>query len=66
MLRKSNDGGMTWGNEKWASGGATGYRRARAMWNQLGMFRNGAVEISIADPVKVAVYGGRYEVEGML
>jgi hypothetical protein len=66
MLRFSRDGGLTWGNEKWTSIGPAGSRRARATWHQLGMFRNGAVEISIADPVKVAVYGGRYEVEGML
>jgi hypothetical protein len=65
MLRKSNDGGFTFGNEKFASAGATGARRARLMWDQLGMFRNGAVELSIADPVKVAVYGGGYEVEGL-
>lgn len=63
MLRMSKDGGMTYGNEKWASGGVIGYRRARAMWNNLGMFRNGAVEISCSDPVKKAIYGGRYEVE---
>ncbi len=65
MLRKSSDGGMTYGNERWATLGPAGSRRARAMWNNLGMFRNGAIEISIADPVKVAIYGGRYEVEGL-
>jgi hypothetical protein len=65
VLRKSNDGGFTYGNERVASAGATGARRARLMWDQLGMFRNGAIEMSIADPVKVAVYGGNYEVEGM-
>lgn len=65
MLRFSRDGGFTWGNEKWTTLGPTGSRRVRANWHQLGMFRNGAVEISIADPVKVAIYGGRYEVEGL-
>ncbi|MCC2649881.1 MAG: hypothetical protein K0R61_66 [Microvirga sp.] len=66
MLRFSRDGGMTYGNEKWASVGAAGARRARCTWHQLGMFRNGAVEISCSDPVKRAIYGGRYEVEGLL
>ena len=65
MLRFSRDGGMTYGNEKWTSLGPVGARRVRANWHNLGMFRNGAVEISIADPVKVVVYGGNYEVEGM-
>jgi hypothetical protein len=65
MLRMSRDGGMTYGNEKWASAGAAGARRARLNWHQLGMFRNGAVELSCADPVKIAVYGGGYEVEAL-
>jgi hypothetical protein len=63
MLRMSRDGGMTYGNEKWASAGVVGSRRVRCNWHQLGMFRNGAVELSCADPVKIAVYGGGYEVE---
>lgn len=66
MLRFSRDGGMTYGNEKWASVGAVGSRRARCMWNNLGMFRNGAVELSCSDPVKKTVFGGRYEVEGLI
>jgi len=65
MLRFSRDGGMAFGNEKMASMGEAGRRRARVMWDQLGRFQNGAVEISIADPVKVAVYGGNYETEGL-
>lgn len=65
MLRMSKDGGMTYGNEKWASIGAVGARRARVMWEQLGRFQNGAVELSCADPVKIAVYGGNYETEGL-
>jgi hypothetical protein len=65
MLRFSRDGGETFGNEKWASFGVTGRRRARCMWDQLGRFQNGAVELSCADPVKVAVYGGNYETEGL-
>jgi hypothetical protein len=27
------------------------------------MFRNGVIEISIADPIKIAIYGARYAVE---
>jgi hypothetical protein len=65
MLRMSKDGGMTYGNEKWASIGAAGRRRARVMWDQLGRFQDGAVEMSCADPVKIAVYGGNYETEGL-
>ena len=65
MLRFSRDGGFTFGNERWTTLGPTGSRRVRANWHNLGMFRNGAVEIAISDPVKVAIYGGYYEIEGM-
>lgn len=65
MLRFSRDGGMTFGNERWASLGAVGSRRARASWAQLGMFRSGVAEISIADPVKVAIYGANYAAEAL-
>lgn len=66
MLRFSKDGGMTWGNEKWVDLGPLGQRRARAMWNNLGMFQTGVAEISISDPVKVAIYSANYEPEGLL
>lgn len=66
MLRFSRDGGMTFSNEKFASIGPAGSRRARCTWHNLGMFRTGVAEIAIADPVKVAIYGGNYEVEGLL
>jgi hypothetical protein len=65
MLRFSRDGGMSYGNEKWSSFGAAGRRRARCMWEQLGRFQNGAVELACADPVKIAVYGGNYETEDL-
>ena len=65
MLRFSRDGGMTFGNEKMASMGAAGRRRARVMWEQQGRFQDGAVELAIADPVKVVVYGGNYETEDL-
>lgn len=65
MLRFSRDGGLTYGNEKWASIGRVGARRAKCRWNNLGRFQTGAVEISCSDPVKRAIYGGAYEVEGL-
>lgn len=66
MLRFSRDGGQTFGNERWTSIGPVGVRRKRAKWNQLGMYREAVAEISVSDPVKVAIYGARYEPEGMI
>jgi hypothetical protein len=65
MLRFSKDGGVTFGNERRQSLGAKGSRRARAMWENLGMFRSGVAEISFSDPVKLCIYGAKYEVEGL-
>lgn len=65
MLRWSKDGGQTFGNEKWASFNAIGVRRPRCKWLNLGLFRDGVAEISVSDPIKIAVYGARYESEGL-
>ncbi len=65
MLRFSKDGGQTFGNTKTESLGPTGVRNVRAQWTNLGMFRNGVIEISISDPIKRAIYGARYNVEGL-
>jgi hypothetical protein len=63
MMRFSRDGAMTWGPWKTASLGAIGNRRVRAKWENLGAFRTGVCEFAISDPVKVALYGMRYEAE---
>ena len=65
MLRVSRDGGQTFGNYKTESLGPTGVRNARAQWSNLGAGRNLVIELSISDPVKRAIYGARYSVEGL-
>ena len=52
MLRYSDDGGHTWGNERWASMGKTGEYSQRVKWNRLGQSRNRIYEVSVSDPVK--------------
>jgi hypothetical protein len=66
MLRISRDGGQTFGSFKTESLGPIGSRFARAQWSNLGAGRNMVVEVSISDPVKRAIYGARYDVEGLL
>lgn len=66
MMRVSNDGGQTYGNERRASLGRMGNRISRAMWEKLGAFRQRTVEISISDPVKRAFYGMRTTIRGLL
>jgi hypothetical protein len=66
MLRFSDDGGHTWSNEKWASIGAIGKYKTRAIWRRLGNFRDRVFEVTISDPVKVSILGAEVEVEGGL
>jgi hypothetical protein len=57
MLRWSDDGGHTWGNEHWSSMGKIGAYYQRVFWRRLGMtlkLRDRVYEISGTDPVKVA------------
>lgn len=57
MMQFSDDGGHSFSNEKWASIGAIGQRKARAIWRRLGMSRDRVFKVVITDPVKVAILG---------
>lgn len=61
MLRWSDDGGATWSNQRQQPIGAMGKRRIRTIFRRLGTFRQREYEISISDPVKVALFGLRYD-----
>lgn len=51
MLRWSDDGGQTWGNEITCSVGAKGKYRTDVWFNQLGSSRDRVFEIATSDPV---------------
>lgn len=53
MLRYSNDGGITYGNEHWTTLGAVGKYKTRVSWERLGQSRNRVFELSFSDPVPV-------------
>jgi hypothetical protein len=57
MMRMSNDGGFTWGNEHWTSIGKIGEFQRRAVWRRLGMARDRVYEVHISDPVPRDVVG---------
>jgi hypothetical protein len=63
MLRWSDDGGRTWSNEKWVSFGAIGQTKTRAIWRRLGMARDRVFEVTITDPVKVAIVGAEIDLQ---
>lgn len=57
VLRWSDDGGRTWGNEHHRSMGKLGEYRARCRWDRLGASRARVFEWSCSEPVKVVVIG---------
>jgi hypothetical protein len=63
MLRFSDDGGHTWSNDKWTGFGAIGQTKKRALWRRLGASRDRVYEITITDPVKVAIIGADLDVQ---
>lgn len=55
MLRVSQDGGRTWGNERRASIGRIGEYRKRVYWTRLGASPDAVVEVTWSDPSPVRV-----------
>ena len=51
MLRWSNDGGRTWGNEHWVDVGQAGDYDARARWQRMGRARDRVFELAVTDPI---------------
>jgi hypothetical protein len=55
VMRYSNDGGKTWGNEHTASAGKVGEYMRRVIWRQLGRARDRVYEIYGTDPMPVCI-----------
>lgn len=67
MLRWSDDGGHTWSNEHWAGIGKIGEYGRRVFWRRLGMtmkIRDRVYELSMTDPVKIAIMGAELQISG--
>jgi len=54
-LRFSDDGGYTWSNDIVTQLGMVGQTKARAMWRRLGKSRDRVYEVTITDPIQVAI-----------
>lgn len=57
MLRWSNDGAQTFGNEHWASIGKIGETQNRCIWRRLGLARDRVYEVRFSDPVNRDIVG---------
>jgi hypothetical protein len=57
MLQVSKDGGHGFGNIRTAPIGAIGEYKARTVWRRLGKSRDWVFDVSVSDPIKVAIVG---------
>jgi hypothetical protein len=57
MLRVSEDGGRSWGNERQASVGRIGKFRQRVYWPRLGAAADAVLEVSYSEPTPFRVVG---------
>ena len=57
MLKWSDDGGITYGNEIWRSMGKIGEYRTKLVWSRLGGSRDRVYWSEITDPVKRVIVG---------
>ena len=62
VARTSNDGGHSWGNERYQSMGQIGQFKARANFSRCGRSRDRVFEVSGTDPVKVSLLGAYIEI----
>lgn len=62
MLQWSEDGGVSWSSDHWASFGAIGQRTKRARWRRLGRSRDRVYRVTITDPVKRIITGASLNV----
>jgi len=62
MLRVSADGGHAWSSGRWRSLGKIGETQRQAAWHSLGQHRQLAFELTVTDPVKIALLAAYLEV----
>ena len=62
MMRQSNDGGKTWGNERLRTAGELGQYSTRVKWNRCGSGRKRVFEVSVSAASAWRVLGAWLEV----
>jgi len=63
MMRWSDTGGLSFGNEHWSQLGRIGEVKNRTIWRRMGSGRDRVFEVSMTDPVKAAWIGALLEAE---
>jgi hypothetical protein len=63
MMQMSDDGGKTFGIERWASIGKIGEYDTRVHWDRLGMARKRVYRVVMTDPVRAGLLDAFLEIE---
>jgi hypothetical protein len=63
ILRWSNDGAKTWGNDNFASEGRLGEYKRRVIWRRLGRARDRVYELTVSDPIPWRIADAYLEVQ---
>ena len=63
MLRYSDDGGLTWSNERWATLGKKGEYAQRARFSNLGAYYQRMFQLTLSDPIKGTIIAAFADVE---
>ena len=63
FLTWSDDGGMTWSNERWLTFGKIGEYKNRLHTHRLGMSRDRVFRLTLSDPVKCVLIAARCDVK---
>jgi hypothetical protein len=62
MMKYSDDGGITFSNERWQGMGDLGERKTQVQWRRNGTARERIYQFKITDPVKVVITGAYVDV----
>jgi hypothetical protein len=62
MLQASNNGGKTWGSERWETAGAVGQYKRRVHWHRLGSSRDRCFRIIFTDPIPVCLVNAHLDI----
>ena len=63
FLTWSDDGGMTWSNERWLTFGKIGEYKNRLHTHRLGMSRDRVFRLTLSDPIKCVLIGARADIK---
>jgi hypothetical protein len=63
MMQWSDDGGVTWSNERWETAGPRGKYKQRIHWHKIGYGRDRVFRVTFSDPIQWIIVDARMDTE---